>query len=116
MFLPLGTKLQDGRYEIVRHLSKSDYSRVYEARNTALTSDNNVCVIKELYVSEYSYRDVVTGLIKCNRVKRFEELKDIFFGDAEALFQLRHPNIANVIDIFEENNTIYYVMEYTTVH
>lgn len=112
MFLQVGAKLQDGRYEIVRHLSKSNYSRVYEARNTVLPADSNVCVIKELFVSEYSYRDVATGSIVCNSVKRFEELKEFFLDDAEALFQLRHPNIARVVDVFEENNTAYYVMEY----
>ena len=38
--------------------------------------------------------------------------RDKFIKEARALAKLRHRHIVRIIDVFEENNTAYYVMEY----
>lgn len=35
-----------------------------------------------------------------------------FLKEARSIAQLNHPNIVRIIDVFEENGTAYYVMEY----
>jgi serine/threonine protein kinase len=38
--------------------------------------------------------------------------KEKFIKEAQTIAALDHPNIIHILDIFEENNTAYYVMEY----
>ena len=40
------------------------------------------------------------------------KLKKKFTEEARALFKMKHPGIVQVIDIFEENGTAYYAMEF----
>ena len=44
--------------------------------------------------------------------KLVEQYKRKFIKEARNLARLSHPNIINVIDVFEENDTVYYVMPY----
>jgi serine/threonine protein kinase len=41
-----------------------------------------------------------------------ERFKAKFLKEARRMHELKHPNIVGVLDIFEENGTAYYVMEY----
>ena len=41
-----------------------------------------------------------------------DKLRKKFNEEAKAVFQMKHDNIVRVLDIFEENGTAYYVMEY----
>ena len=41
-----------------------------------------------------------------------ERFKSKFIKEAQTVFQLKHDNIVRIYDIFEENGTAYYVMEY----
>ena len=47
-----------------------------------------------------------------SKVKLIERLKEKFIEEASALFSMQHPNIVRVTDVFEENGTAYYVMDY----
>ena len=42
-------------------------------------------------------------------MKRF---KQKFIKEARTIFRLNHPNIVRILDVFEENGTAYYVMDY----
>jgi serine/threonine protein kinase len=42
----------------------------------------------------------------------FEELKECFLHEAKILLLVNHPGIPRVYDTFEENNTVYIVMEF----
>lgn len=44
--------------------------------------------------------------------KMVEQYKKKFIKEARNLARLHHPNIINVIDVFEENSTVYYTMPY----
>lgn len=46
--------------------------------------------------------------------KLVEQCRKKFIKEARNLARLSHPNIIGVIDIFEENDTVYYVMPYLT--
>ncbi len=71
--------------------------------------------IKEFFYKEYCDRDAdtrhVTVPTSGNRdvVDRF---KQKFVKEARTIFKLPHPNIVRILDVFEENGTAYYVMEY----
>lgn len=44
--------------------------------------------------------------------KLVEQYRKKFIKEARNLARLNHPNIINVIDVFEENGTVYYAMPY----
>lgn len=41
-----------------------------------------------------------------------ERFKQKFIKEAKTIFRLNHPNIVRIHDVFEENDTAYYVMDY----
>ena len=45
-------------------------------------------------------------------VDMVERFKAKFLKEAHRMYELKHPNIVAVMEIFEENGTAYYVMEY----
>ena len=60
-------------------------------------------------------RDENTSLITVatqNNRELVEKLRKKFIEEAKAIFKMNHPNIVKVHDIFEENGTAYYVMDY----
>ncbi len=71
--------------------------------------------IKEFFMKEYCERseesaDVTMGTYGSRElVLRYREK---FKKEALTLAKFKHPNIVSVMDVFEENNTSYYVMEY----
>ena len=95
MSLSKGTKLNNNRYEILNFI---EIVNVCEAIYLAkwLVLDKNV-IIKEI-----SFED--NYLCFGNKREFFKKIK--------ILFTLNHPNIANIYDIFEENNKRYIVTEY----
>ena len=110
--LSAGTKLQHGKYRIISTLGQGGFGITYLAENTMLKGK---VAIKEFFYKEYCDRDAdtrhVTVPTSGNReiVKRF---KQKFIKEARTIFSLNHPNIVRIHDVFEENDTAYYVMEY----
>lgn len=104
--------LQGGKYKIKKVLGQGGFGITYLAENTLL--DGKVA-IKEFFFKEYCDRDETTSHVTIgtsgNRdiVERF---KQKFIKEARTIFRLDHPNIVRILDIFEENATAYYVMEY----
>lgn len=112
MQLKQGTLLQGGKYRIERMLGQGGFGITYLATQDIL--DRKVA-IKEFFFKEYCERDENTNTVtlgtQSNKttVERF--LKK-FIKEAKTISTLRHPNIIQIHDIFRENNTAYYVMEY----
>lgn len=53
----------------------------------------------------------ITVATQSNR-ELVDKLRKKFIEEAKAIFKMNHPNIVKVHDIFEENGTAYYVMDY----
>jgi len=76
--------------------------------------DSNVFVtIKEFFMKEINGREGTNVTSSSNsKGGLFYDYKEKFAREAKNLSKLKHPNIVNVMDYFEANNTCYYVMEY----
>ena len=115
MHLPVGTLLQGGRYEIIRYISSGGFGCTYEARDTKFKSRVKSVAIKEFFVNDFCNRDAGNNTVVVatnSKVELVNKLRVKFLEEADALFELEHPNIVRVTDTFEENGTAYYVMEY----
>ena len=112
MHLHNNTTLQGGKYKIVRFLSSGGFGNTYEGVHTMM--DTRVA-IKEFFPKMFCNRDEntshVTVATQGNR-ELVDKLRKKFNEEAKSVFQMKHDNIVRVLDIFEENGTAYYVMEY----
>ena len=110
--LQQNTLLQGGKYKIERVLGQGGFGITYLATQVML--DRKVC-IKEFFFKEYCERDEATSHVSLgtqNSHEIVERFMNKFLKEARTIFQLEHPNIIKIFDIFKENNTAYYVMEY----
>lgn len=111
MQLPKNTLLQGGKYRIEKVLGQGGFGITYLATQELL--DRKVC-IKEFFFKDSCSRnaggEVTLGTIgNKDLVDRF---LNKFIKEARTLSQLDHPNIIRILDIFKENGTAYYVMDY----
>ena len=104
--------LQGGKYRIIEKLGQGGFGITYLAENTLLEGK---VAIKEFFFKEYCERDDATCHVTIptsgNR-EIVEHFKQKFIKEAKTTFKLNHPNIVRILDVFEENGTAYYVMEY----
>ena len=112
MYFKENSLLQGGKYKIVRHISSGGFGNTYEGVHTMM--DTRVA-IKEFFPKMFCNRDENTSHItvatQSNR-ELVDKLRKKFIEEAKAIFKMNHPNIVKVHDIFEENGTAYYVMDY----
>lgn len=112
MNLREGTVLQGGKYRIERVLGSGGFGITYLAIQMGL---NRRVAIKEFFMSEYCNRDAETMHVSVpsegskELVARFRVK---FVKEAQNIADLKHPHIISLYDVFEENGTAYYVMEY----
>ena len=112
MHLQNNTLLQGGKYKIVRFIASGGFGCTYEAHHTLL--DLRVA-LKEFFVSDFCNRNEDTGDVSVGTQSKMElygKLKKKFLEEARSLYKMKHPGIVRVIDVFEENGTAYYAMEY----
>lgn len=117
--LKQGSTLKGGKYKIVKTLGQGSFGITYLA-TTRISMDGqlgkmdvNVNVtIKEFFMSDLNSRatdgtsvERTSSTLVKNYLKKFRK-------EAENLAKLHHPNIVKVLEVFDENNTTYYVMEY----
>ena len=106
------TTLQGGKYKIVRVLGQGGFGITYLATQTSL---QRKVAIKEFFMKDFCSRDSHTMLMQsftAESAKQVEQYRKKFFKEAGNLSRLHHPNIISVIDVFEENGTVYYSMPY----
>ena len=106
-----GTVLHAGTYRIIKFLSKGGFGCTYLAEHLLL--EERVAV-KELFLSEWCNRDD-SGTISVavtSKVRMVERLHRKFIDEARAQRRMNHPGVIKVSDVFEENGTAYYVMDY----
>lgn len=114
MELSPNTLLQDGKYKIIEKIGQGGFGIAYLAHHQGL--QNKVC-IKEFFYRVLCERDINSSRMTIisaakDKIKLVESFKKKFTKEAQRLAQFRHPNIVQVTDNFEENNTAYFVMEY----
>ena len=105
-------------YKIEKVLGQGTFGITYLAKVSLQGQlgqlDSNVYVtIKEFFMKEINGREG-TSVTASSTGKGglFYDYKQKFAREAKNLSKLKHPNIVNVMDYFEANNTCYYVMEY----
>lgn len=107
-----GTLLQGGKYIIEQTIGQGGFGITYLAEQTSL---GRKVAVKEFFMEDDCERDERTNTItipsqsKVSLVMRFRKK---FLKEARNIAHMNHQNIVHIIDVFEENNTAYYVMEY----
>ena len=110
--LNVGSYLQNGKYRIIGMLGQGGFGITYLAVQSGL---ERKVAIKEFFMKELCNRDGSTSHVTLGTegsretVARFREK---FLKEARNIARLNHPHIVRIHDIFEENGTAYYVMEY----
>ena len=112
MNLKEGSYLQNGKYRIESVLGQGGFGITYMALQLAL---NRRVAIKEFFMKEHCNRDEDSSHVSVpshGSKDLVEKFKAKFIREAQTIATLNHPNIIRIHDIFEENGTAYYVMEY----
>ena len=112
MNLTENTLLQGGKYRISCQLGQGGFGITYLAIQTAL--DRKVAV-KEFFMPNCCSRDGDTTIVTMGNNSTYgmaEQYKRKFIKEAKTIASLDNPHIIRIHDVFEENGTAYYVMEY----
>ena len=106
-----GTLLMQGKYRIESVLGSGGFGITYRARHTGLEKD---VAIKEFFMRGACDRESGSTHVTTTQSNRelATRFRNKFIKEARFIASLSHPNIVRVSDIFEENGTAYYVMEY----
>ena len=110
--LQSNTTLQGGKYRIERMLGQGGFGNTYSAFNTVFEER---VAIKEFFMQGINDRDEDTGSVSVSLERnklQFEEQREKFKKEALRIRKLNNPHIIKVHDLFEENGTAYYVMDY----
>ena len=110
-YLPIQTILQN-KYQIFRYISSGGFGNTYAVKHITL---GKILAVKEFFMKGINHRDGDSMSVSVSNAynnRLFEEQKNKFKKEAKRLSELDNPHIVKVIDLFEENNTVYYVMEY----
>ena len=112
MILKHGTQLQGGRYIIEKVIGQGGFGITYLATRTVF---NEKVAVKEFFMKDFCNRDSETFNVSVGSAgsrDAVERFRQKFLKEAQNIYRLKHRHIIPVIDVFEENGTAYYVMEY----
>ena len=111
--------LQNGKYTIVKVLGQGSFGITYLA-TTRIKVDGQLgrievninVTIKEFFMEDLNSRSVDGTNVERTDSSLVKNYMHKFQREAENLAKLDHPNIVKVLEVFNENNTVYYVMEF----
>ena len=109
--LRVGTVLH-GTYSIDRYLSSGGFGNTYVATNIQFGEQY---AIKEFFMRGVSQRDnnnTTVSVSNSDNRETFASQLEKFKKEARRLRKLNNEHIVRVHDLFEENGTAYYVMDY----
>ncbi len=111
--LPIGTKLQSGKYLIESVIGQGGFGITYKAKSTALGIP---VVVKEFHPQGATRAGASLRPPGTLTQQDFIAARDKFADEARVVAQLTYatpnPNIVRVYDVFTENDTEYYAMEF----
>jgi hypothetical protein len=109
--LPVGSQL-DGHYEIIEVLGEDDFEILYLVKDTHRLQ--TMFVIKELFLKKISLRTENKEILTLQKSKDiFEDTKQELILEAQKLQKSHYKKDAiQTYGYFEENNTIYIIMEF----
>ena len=117
-----GALLQGGKYKIEYMLGQGGFGITYRALMKGAVSGslggmtvNVPVVVKEFFMKDFCMRvdgSTYVSVPSTGFKEQTDRYRQKFIKEAKNIASLSHPNIVKVIDVFEENGTVYYVMEY----
>lgn len=120
--LPPGTQLQGGKFTIKEALGQGATGITYMASmrqmlegNLSSYEDKIDVAIKEFYMKNECQRGATTSNVMVPNTKndlQVRQYKESFVKEARKISGLSHPNIVHVLGVFNENDTVYYVMQF----
>lgn len=119
MELQKGYTLQSGKYTIEKKLGSGSFGITYLATMKAQVTGSLGAIettvpvaIKEFFMSELNSRSADGSLVEGSQNTLVTNYRRKFRTEAENLGRMEHPNIVKVLEVWDENNTTYYSMEY----
>ena len=109
--LKVGTILH-GTYRIDSYLSSGGFGNTYVATNVEFEER---VAIKEFFMKGVTQRDDNQTTVSVSNLENNDSFlgqKEKFKKEARRIRQLKNDHIVNVHDLFEENGTAYYVMDF----
>ena len=107
------SRLQKGKYRIVRKLGQGGFGITYEGEQTNL---GRRVAIKEFFMKDYCNRDEDTSHVTVGSEGSRDmvaEYRRKFLKEAQLIASMEDvPHVIRIHDIFEENETAYYVMSF----
>jgi len=99
-------------YVVKKHIASGGFGNTYLVTHNQLNED---MVVKEFFIKGVNYRDSDTTTVRVGTTDNtglFSSQKDKFKKEAQRIWKLRNDHVVKVHDMFEENDTVYYVMDY----
>ena len=102
--------LRGGTYRVERPLSSGGFGNTYVVTNVNF---DETYAMKEFYMKDINLRDgnTVTVSVPDNK-STFDSQRNKFMKEAQRLRKLKNEHIVGVHDLFEENGTTYYIMDF----
>ena len=111
MFLKKGALLKNGKYRIIEVLGQGGFGITYLAEIVQLRKP---VALKEFFPKDFCGRNKSSQLTVYTsyNMDTVQKLKTRFMKEAENIGQLDHEGVVKIRDIFEENSTAYYEMDF----
>lgn len=108
--LPVGTVLRAGTYQIEKQIGSGGFGNTYVVRNLVF---DEVYAMKEFFMKGITLREGldVTVSVADNKAT-FESQRNKFKKEAVRIRKLNNAHIVKVHDLFDENGTVYYIMDF----